>query len=343
MMILAVVILLLCVILYCLISTVYTKGFGKHTGGNAHYLTYLYDHYSDRYHRREVVISGKAAELHAFIYGEENSKALVVFAHGIGAFHEEYMSAIIWLVDHGYRVLAPDLSGSGHSSGHTTGLPQSAIDLHSVLCYIEKDPELSKLPVMLFGHSWGSYGVGAALNYDHAVKAVVHIAGYNDPIEMMTDVFRMTFGKNAGAATPFLRLYHRIHFGKAGFFSVVNGLNRANIPALVVQGAEDPLNTPDGNSIYAHRNQVKNKKVEYMYITKEGCANHGSPFHTDAANRLETKILQDIAELTKQFSGEELEQKLELYYADIDRNLLSQPNPELMEYVDAFYSKALSS
>lgn len=334
------VLIILCVAVYWLLASMYRKSFGKHSEPNARRFTYGYDFYAQRYPRREVVFSGKAAELHAFIYGECNNKALVIFAHGIGSQHEDYLSTITWLVDHGYRVFAPDLSGSGASTGSPTGLSQSAIDMDTVLSYIEAEPQLKLLPKVLMGHSWGSYGVGAVLNYGHDVKAVVNVAGYNDPVDMIAFIFRLTLGKLGDVVKPFLRLHHRIHFGKAGLYRVVDGINQANIPVLVVQGAEDPINTPGGTSIYAYRKNIVNPMVEYLYITKKNCAGHGEVFHTDEANEEMARLHQE-SKTKADFTEEELEAYLDEFHAQVNKALMSIPNEEFLKRVDQFFKKSI--
>ncbi len=340
--IILVVVFLILLGIYAVLAKLYTKGFGKHTPLEGRRLTHYYDFYRSKYPRRELVFPGKAAQLHGFVYGEDNTKALVVIAHGIGSFHESYLSTITWLVDRGYRVFAPDFSGSGSSTGVTTGLFQSAIDMDTVLTYIEEDESLNKLPKVLLGHSWGSYGVGAVLNYKHDVKAVVNVAGYNDPVDMIAFTLSLAVGRIANLVKPFYWVHHRLHYGKPGVYRVVDGINKANIPVLIVQGAEDPINTPDGTGIFAHRAQITNPYVEYMYITKKDCANHGSPFHTDEANAVLAKLERDIAPIRKEFTGEELERKLDPYYAALDEDLLSTPNADFLCKVDSFYSRALA-
>lgn len=133
---------------------------------------YYYEHYEKDYPREEVTLLSGENTLHAYIYGQQNDKALLVFGHGSGGFHEDYMDHIVWFVDHGYRVFASDLTGSGNSGGKgIMGMPQSAIDMDAILTYIENDPELSGMKKVLYGHSWGAYGVTAVLNFDHDVTA----------------------------------------------------------------------------------------------------------------------------------------------------------------------------
>ena len=56
----------------------------------------------------------------------------------------------------GYSVLTYDATGTGASGGSgTRGLAQSALDLDAALTRAEQED----LPILLFGHSWGGYGL----------------------------------------------------------------------------------------------------------------------------------------------------------------------------------------
>ena len=122
---------------------------------------------------------------------------------------------------------------------------------------------------------------------------------------------------------------------------MVDGINKANIPVLIVQGSEDPINTPDSTGIYAHRSRITNPFVEYLYITKKDCANHSSAFHTDAANEAMAAMELEIKALRDKLTGEQLEKALDDYYAKLDIDLFSAPNAAFLEQVNDFYSRAL--
>ena len=332
----------LCAGTYAVIGGMCSKAFGERPDKDKARYTYMFEHYAAYYPRREVSFPGTAGELHGFIYGEKNEKALVVVCHGIGAFHEDYLSTIIWFVDHGYRVFAPDFTGSGYSEGKgTMGLPQSAIDLDRVLSYIENDPELNRLPKLLFGHSWGAYAVGAVGNFQHDVKAAVTVAGFNDPIEQLGSVFEGLLGKAGKAAYPFLRLWHRRRFGENGLLRAVDGINRSGIPTLIVQGAEDQLNAPDGTSIYAARSEITNPKVKYHVISKPYCADHLSPFFTDEANESVKDMVPILTEINRKYKGDEQQKKTAEYYASLDKELMSRPNEPFYTLVNEFYEEVL--
>lgn len=335
----AAVAVLLAVIIYLIFSAMHSAAFGKRPVQNEESSSYTYEHYKESLTRKEVTFKGTCAELHAFIYGEENSKALIVFAHGIGGQHEEYMSSIAWFVKNGYRVFAVDFSGSGKSGGKgTISLAQSAIDLDSAMTYIEADSELNKLPKVLFGHSWGAHGVASALNYGHDVKATVCVAGYNCPVDQLA----FSLGKIGAFLKPYMKAYYRLNYGKKGAYTAVSGINKANTPVLLVQGEKDPINTPTGTGIYAYRSKITNPKVEYMYITKPHCASHSSPFYVDEANYIMSELEALYFEYSGKDKNEEFERRVNEYKQKFDKELFSRPNEEFLSQVDAFFVKSIA-
>ena len=56
--------------------------------------------------------------------------------------------------------------------------------------YVEKDRELGRYPIALYGHSWGAYCVGAVLVDHSEVKAVVAVSGFNSSAEWMRYMVR---------------------------------------------------------------------------------------------------------------------------------------------------------
>lgn len=333
---------LVCVVIYGIIARMCSRAFSGRPDPNRGHYTYFYDHYAQHYPRREYVFPGTEGELHGFLYGEENTGPLVIVCHGIGAFHEDYMSSVIWFVDHGYRVFALDLTGSGASGGRgTAGLPQSALDVDAALSFLERDPEWKGVPKVLFGHSWGAYGVAAGLYFEHDVRAAVTVAGYNDPVQQLETVFVMMLGKAGKFSYPFLWLWHRSRFGKYGVLRATEGINRAGIPVLIVQGTEDQLNAADGTSIYAARGKITNPKVQYLVITKEHCADHLSPFFTDEANEDLCHMTEVLTEIAGKYKGKEKEEKERTYYESLNKDLMSRPNETFFAAIDSFYKKSI--
>ena len=301
---------------------------------------WFYDHYEDELPRRQVTIQSGENKLAGFIYGEENDKALVVFSHGSGAYHEYYMKEIVWFVQHGYRVFAADYTGSGSSEGEQTGgLCKTPIDLDVILTYIEQDESLNKLPKVLIGHSWGAYGVTAVLNYDHDIKAVVSLAAYNEPAKQLADILGRTASPALYGLEPFFRLNNIVDYGKYGTLTAVDGINHSGVPVLIVQGTGDQMISYDRCALTAYRDKITNPNVEWLIITEEGHNDHGSFLMTREAEDQEKPFNERMAELKKQYGDDIPHDELVQLYGSLDQELMNTPNEEYMQEFDKFFEK----
>lgn len=296
---------------------------------------YYYEHYANEYPRVEVSFKSGENTLLGFIYGADNDKALLVFAHGIGCGHEDYMKNLIWFVDKGYRVFAYDATGSGHSEGDgTRGLPQSALDLDAALTYAESDGRLSGLPVFLMGHSWGGYAVTAVLNFDHDIKGVASVSGYSEPVEMIYEFASGVVGNARPLLYPSIWLYNKLLFGEYAGLSAVKGINKSNVPVLIFHGTDDETIGYNESSIMNKREKITNPNVEY--ITLPGCS-HSGMFYTKEALEYKDDFRAGYRKLFDEYGGEFPEEKQLEYYSAADRELVNQPNTELLEKILEFY------
>ena len=323
----------LCLLLFLCIRLLSKNGYGRSDRPRLSY-TWYYDHYQDRYPRRKFMVQSGKNSLACFVYGEENTDVLLVLSHGSGTFHEEYMKEIVWFVDHGYRVIAPDYTACGESEGmHSGGLPQTPIDLDAVLEYIEKDPELVRMKKVLFGHSWGAYGVTAVLNYRHEIAAVVSLAAYNDPAEETADILARVSVPAVRLLEPFFRLSDIMDHGRYGMLTAVKGINRSNISVLIVHGTGDQMISFEKCSLVAKKSKIHNPRTEYLVLTEPGHNDHDSFRYTSQAEDLLKGFRTKSAGLT----GEELE----VLYRELDMEAINSVNEAFMEKVDSFFRKAL--
>ena len=308
---------------------------------------YYYQHYKDDYPRENFSFTSGGNTLQGYIYGAENDKALLVFAHGIDSGHERYMKSLLWFVDNGWRVFSYDATGSGHSEGTgSKGLPQSALDLDAALDYIEADPELSAMPRFLMGHSWGGYAVTAVLSFGHEVDGVASISGYAEPLEMIYEFADQMIGGARVIAYPSMWLYNQLLFGEYAGLSAVNGINSVDTPVLVFHGTEDETIGYDGAAIMNKRDLITNPNVEY--ITLEGCTHRGmfdTPEGFAIRNDINDKLLpiakelgfSTVKALVKNAQSKEIEDVL--LGADLDT--VNQPNAEFLSQIEGFFEEIL--
>lgn len=300
---------------------------------------YYYEHYSDDYPRTEVSFQSGGNTLKGFIYGGDNDKGLLVFAHGIGGGHEDYMCTLIWFVDNGWRVFGYDATGSGYSEGSgTRGLPQSALDLDAALDYIENDESLSSFPVFLMGHSWGGYAVTAVLNFDHEIAGSVSVAGYNDPMEMISEFADGMMG-DSSIAYPFMWIYNKVLFWNHSDLSAVDGINSSDVPVMIIHGTRDGTIGYDRSAIIAQRDRITNPNVQYLTLDEM----HGTMFYDKDSTEYTNEINEEYGRLYEQYNGEIPDSEKEEFFACIDKDRLNKPNEEFLGSIEKFYDDILDN
>lgn len=302
-------------------------------------MNYLYAHYESDYPRENISFTSGENTLRGYIYGADNDKALLVFAHGIGSGHESYMKSLLWFVDNGWRVFTYDATGSGHSEGAgTKGLPQSALDLDAALDYIEADPELSAMPKFLMGHSWGGYAVTAVLNFGHKVDGVASVAGYAVPLEMIYEFAGQMIGGAKVIAYPSMWLYNRLLFGEYAGLSAVDGINGTDVPVLIIHGTADKTIAYDGAAIMHKRDLITDPNAEYL--TLEGCSHNGM-FDTPGAIVIKQDIKDKVGEMVKQ--GESKDNAYAAVNPTADLDAANQPNDEFLSQIEDFFEEILDN
>ncbi len=168
-------------------------------------------------------------------------KALIVFAHGMGAGGQQgYLDIFDILVRGGYYVFAYDATGNDESEGEVMGgLPQGTIDLDYATDYARSLDACKELPVMLMGYSWGGMSVLNALNYQTDVTAAVTLAGWNESMDLIDYRGQQMVGGVAKLMLPFARAHEFFMYGKDAFSTGVKGLKSTEGDVMIVHGEKD--------------------------------------------------------------------------------------------------------
>lgn len=309
-------------------------------------MQYWYDpDYIAKHPRLNVEFTSGSNTLQGYIYGLENEapKALLVFAHGITVGHETYINSLMWFVERGYWVFAYDATGSCTSDGSgTVGLVQSALDLDCALTFAERYERFEGLPVVLLGHSWGGYAVGAVQSFDHKLTAACSISGYADPMEMLELGAEHNYENPAfvKAMHPFMWGYNKAMFRQHSALSAVDGINHSNLPTLVLHGELDDFVDYELVSILSKQAQITNPNAEFVTL-RGRFANHEDIWRSERANAYLMRFRESISRLKEIYTGEELEQALDDAYAAADRAVVNETNNDMLTQIEAFYSRHL--
>ena len=233
------------------------------------------DFWNNGYSREEFRFYSGKNKLQGFIYGSENNKGLAVLSHGLQTYADENYRMITYLVDNGWRVFSYNNTGVAGSDGNSLiGLPQGLLDLKAALNYIENKSDFDNLPVMLIGYSWGGYSVCAVLNYNYRIKAVVSFAGYNSTKDVMEkQAVDAVGGIYYLLSAQTLELQNQI-FNDIMNLTAVDGINKTQIPVLIVISSDDDIIPPNTISIYAHRKNITNPNAEYIFLEGEDAGGH---------------------------------------------------------------------
>lgn len=343
-------IVFICVLIYVFVTLIVTQTVThillKENFSRGEYskfaVNYRYDHYEKDYPRKNVSFKSGDNLLQGYIYGCDNNKGLIVFAHGIGGGHEGYINQIIWLVNNGWRVFAYDATGSCTSEGDgTNGLPQSALDLNCALDYIEKDEELSALPKFLMGHSWGGYAVTAVLNFDHDIKASASISGYAYPMDMIMEFVDGMMHGISNVLYPFIWLDCYTVFGEYTNMSAVDGINKSNIPVLIIHGKKDNMIGYERSSIISKGSEITNPNVKYYTIDGK-YSGHNNIFHSDKANEYLEKLDAEYEKIYDKYKDGEVPDNVKSqFFAKADKELANEVNEEMMTEINEFFEMQL--
>jgi pimeloyl-ACP methyl ester carboxylesterase len=232
-----------------------------------------------KYSRKEVRFNSDENKLQGFIYGGTNDNGLIIISHGLGGTADAYFPMITYFVDKGWRVFAYNNTGvSGSEGENIRGLTQSVIDLDAALAYVKSSNELNNLPVMLVGHSWGGFAVCAVLSKKQNIRAVVSFAGYNTGSEVLKENVMSMIGGIYYTLYPQFWAIEKQLFGDMVKLTAIDGINKSGIPVMIVQCANDYVITPDGTSIYAHREKITNPDALIIYREGENATGHEYTF-----------------------------------------------------------------
>lgn len=279
--------------------------------------------------------------LQGYLLGAENTKGLVVVVHGLGGGAEGYLNEILYFVKHGYQVFAYDNTGYHLSEGkNSVGLPQAVEDLDAALNFIEREARFANAPVYLFGHSWGGYSVCAILNFHHKVNAVVSVSGFSNPNKMIKEWAKRIVGKWSYILIPFMVVHQRLAFGKKLDITAVDGINKADIPVMLVHGSKDPTVKPEGSAIISCKNEITNSKVQYLLWEKDGQNGHLDVLYEVAAREYGNRISEQYRNLLKITKNKLTEADKAEFFANVDKTKSSVSNEELMGQVVKFFENA---
>ena len=243
----------------------------------------------------------------------EETKAVVVLAHGMGEHSNRYKHVAKKLTEHGYAVVAFDHFGHGKTGGKRGHNPSFDAVLESVEKVIEKAKALyPKKPIFLYGHSMGGNTiVNYVLRKKHDLKGAIATSPF---LKLAFDppAVKLFVGKLLQNIVPSLTMgneldvnaisrdeeevksymqdplvhskispNYSIKFIETGEWAIENA-HKLKIPMFLVHGTEDSIIDYKGTEAFA-----KNSKNAEFKLYKGG-------YHELHNDLCQEEMLQDI-------------------------------------------------
>lgn len=300
------------------------------------------EEYAAEYGGRSVEFQFQGATLRGFVYEAGNPKGFVVFRHGFASQHTDYLALICALVDRGWTVFAYDAIGCGISDGdNIKGMPQSPLDVAAAVDYARESGLVGSLPLILWGHSWGGYGVAAALDIVPDVSACVAMSGFNAPVDVLMEFAKRSMGPVAITQYPTMWLNNKLAFGADSDRTALDGINKTDVPVLIIHGTDDQVVEYGGSATIAQRDRITNENVQYLVIDESGRNGHNSYFYSAEANAYLDEIAAEFEELEGQYPDGIPDTALEGFMGSYDVKRANKADSDLMKAIDDFLTAAI--
>lgn len=314
--------------------SMYNAVFGKRCDGNER-LKYFTHNDFEALKAAPIEFPNKNGEmLRGAIYakaGVQKPDALIVFSHGMGGGHLSYMTEINTFAENGFAVLAYDNTGTFSSDGNKLGsFCQGPADLKAALRFVAAHPVLSKMQIILAGHSWGGYSVCQALGdpnvkVDGAVTFGAPDSGYQ--------VISAAVGEKLSFLTPVFKLFFRIFEGKDAMVTCAESLAKAEpTPVLLLQGDEDAIVRKNVSAAVAAKDLPHVRSIFFK-------GRYHNVYQTVASEEYMNGTFTKINALKKnKYASEE---ELSACYDNIDYELMTREDPAVIDLVIQFMKNCI--
>ena len=292
---------------------------------------------------KHIFTSNEEQKLTGYIYskGDTEAKGLIVIAHGFGAGHNSYMDVADYFASNGYKVFAYDATGNDESEGESVkGFPQGIIDLDYALNYIKNIEELSDLPVMLWGHSWGGYSVCAVSKLHPEVKGIISVSGFNASLDMIEDVGRDMAGDAIDFVMPLFEELEKERFGDYAAMNALESLEQSTADVLIYHSADDDVVPIEISYDRYYEKFADNERFTFVRFEDKG---HNAILISEAAMEYRNEYNRIGNEYVSQFAEGEFtdEMRLEYIKANFDRTKGNELDSEMMTQMLEFYDSCI--
>lgn len=306
-----------------------------------------YDDFAADYAREPVEFELDGRTLRGYVYGSDNARGLIIFRHGIFSQHQDYLPLIIGMVDKGWKVFAYDAIGCGESDGDDViGLSQSPVDVVAAVDFAKKSGLADGMKIGLWGHSWGGYGVAAALDTcADDVSGCVTMSGFDTPMKVLESGTQGMLGPLAFTQTPTLWLNTALTSGfDAPNRSASKAILDSGVRTLIMHGSNDQTVPYDGVSIMSNvlSDRSLPSNVSATTFAEPGRSEHNSYFYSPESQAYLAKCGETLQQLLDENGDDPNASEVVAFMNTVDKRKANTADPVLIEEIDGFFGVALA-
>ena len=302
---------------------------------------YVRSDYESLTKREEITFSCNGETLMGYFYESTSPKGVIIFAHGVNNLADGNNAQLYdYYLQRDYDIFAIDMTGCGRSSGKgLKSLHESRYCVVNAVKTMQNYEKTKDLPIFLFGHSWGAYGVVAATEDIKGVSAVASFAAYNSPYEMMYGFMKGRSTDAVALTKPAFQLAVSTLWGDPSYFTAETAIqHNSDVPYFVVQGDKDDTVLIDRYSLY---DNVIRDNYDNVTAIRLHDMYHGSPWKTIEAVEYVKQCEKEIAEVRRQHKGDDKEEAVEQYFLTVDKEKASELNTDLLNQIDNLFTSQI--
>lgn len=326
-----------------IVKTIYKQNFGtRFTSSEPHCRDIA--EFDGLEREKYVFTSNEGQKITGYVYkkGDTEPKGLIVLAHGFGGGgHCSYMDVADYFASNGYNVFAYDATGNDESEGESVkGLPQGVIDLDYALNYIKADEQLSDLPLLLWGHSWGGYSVCSVSKLHPEIEGIISVAGFNSSLDMIENVGRGMAGDAIDYAMPLFEDLEKDKFGDFATMNVLESLERATADVLIYHSADDDVIPIELSYDKYYEKFADNERFTFVRFEERG---HNYIFNSAESLEYREKVNADYKKYVESIGEENVtpEIRLDFIKKNVDRIKFFELDSETMAQMLEFYDNCI--
>lgn len=303
--------------------------------GTLHYFSV---DYFENLKSKNVQFKSEKYNLSGAFYYTDNliPSGIIVFAHGIGAGHIQYMTEIDYFVKHGFLVFAYDTRGCLNSEGKGISFFQKAlIDLNNAIGFVKKYESLQKYKLFLFGHSMGAYCVNNISYFRKDIDGIVSLSGFNSSVGLYKDFISAVspkFGKILGF---FLKLEEIFRLGKMTKINSIDSLKNTSIPTLLISGDKDNVVNVQKTFMTFKSELSSNSQIEFCLVNDR----YHRPNITIEAAEYDQEVNREILEMNQKYKNKIPSEEKEKMYNSFDYHKLVEMDEAVMQKIISFFYK----